>query len=49
MSVPEFAKEAGVTRQAVIKMIATGRVQADKVGERYIIAPEELAKYLLER
>ena len=49
MSVIEFADEAGVSRQAVIKMIATGRIQAEKVGERYIIAPEELAKYLRER
>lgn len=46
MSVTEFAKEARITRQAVVKMITAGRLRAQKVGEQYIIDSEELARYL---
>lgn len=46
MSVTEFAKEARISRQAVVKMITGGRLKAQKVGEQYIIDPEELARYL---
>ena len=46
MSVTEFAREARISRQAVVKMITGGRLKAQKVGEQYIISPEELARYL---
>lgn len=46
MSVTEFSKEAGISRQAVIKMIIGGRLDAKKIGEQYIIQQEELVRYL---
>jgi excisionase family DNA binding protein len=46
MSVTEFAKEARITRQAVVKMITGGRLKAQKVGEQYVIDSEELVRYL---
>lgn len=46
MSVTEFAKEARISRQAVVKMITGGRLRAQKIGEQYSIGPEELARYL---
>jgi len=49
MSVTEFAREARVTRQAVIKMITEGRLEAKKIGEQYIIQQEELVRYLQTR
>lgn len=46
MSVTEFAREAKVSRQAVVKMITGGRLKAQKIGEQYIIGSEELSRYL---
>jgi len=46
MSVTEFANEARISRQAVVKMISVGRLKAQKVGEQYIINSEELTRYL---
>jgi excisionase family DNA binding protein len=46
MSVTEFAKEARISRQAVVKMISGGRLRAKKVGEQYIIDSGELIRYL---
>ena len=49
MSVKEFAAEACISRQAVLKMITTGRLQANKIGENYAITRGELNRYLAER
>jgi len=46
MSVTEFASEAKISRQAVVKMISSGKVRAQKIGEQYIINSEELVRYL---
>lgn len=46
ISVTEFAHEARITRQAVVKMISSGRLKAQRVGEQYIIDSEELVRYL---
>lgn len=46
ISVTEFANEAKISRQAVVKMISGGKLQAQKVGEQYIIDSEELVRYL---
>ncbi len=46
MSVTEFADRAGISRQAVVKMISGGRLQASMVGEQYIIPQEALVRYL---
>lgn len=46
LSVSQFAKEAHVSPQAVRKMINERRVSAEKLGEVYIIAREELNRYL---
>jgi len=49
LSVTMFAKEAGVTPQAVRKMISEGRLTSRKVGEQHVILIEELNRYLAER
>lgn len=49
LSVSEFAVLAGISRQAVLKMIAEKRVHADKVGEQHVISRNELDRYLSER
>lgn len=46
LSVTMFAKEAGVTPQAVRKMISEGRLTSRKVGEQHVILREELNRYL---
>jgi len=46
MSVTEFANEARISRQAVVKMISSGKVRAQMIGEQYIINAEELVRYL---
>ena len=45
ISVSEFAREAGITSQAVRKMIAEGRLQAKRLGNQYAIKREDLYKY----
>jgi excisionase family DNA binding protein len=45
----EFAKKAGVTRQAVNKMIKQKRIQAMLFGKTYLIDRQELSKYLATR
>ena len=37
LSVAEAAQILGITRQAVLKRIATGRLDAAKVGRNYVI------------
>lgn len=39
----EFARLMGVSRQAIIKKIKTGKIHAQKVGRNYIISSEEFA------
>ncbi len=46
ISVSEFAHEAGVTPQAVRKMIAEGRLHAKMLGNQYVIERDELYRYL---
>ncbi len=46
LSVSQFADAAGVTPQAVRKMISEGRLKAAKVGEQHVIAKAELNEYL---
>ena len=49
LSVTEFADEARITRQAVLKMIAENRLQANKIGEQHVISQDELDRYLADR
>ena len=42
VSVAEAAELLGVTRQAVLKRIRTGRLQASKVGRNYIVPRGEI-------
>jgi hypothetical protein len=37
VTVPQYAKLKGISRQAVIKQIDTGKLNAEKVGRYYII------------
>lgn len=37
LSVTEYANQAGISRQAVLKRIEKGTVKATKVGKTYII------------
>ncbi|MDO8662910.1 MAG: helix-turn-helix domain-containing protein [Candidatus Omnitrophota bacterium] len=46
LSVTQFAKEAGITQQAVRKMISERRLSAKMLGEQYTISREELVRYL---
>lgn len=46
LSVSEFAKEAHITPQAVRKMISEKRLNANRLGEQYVIDREELNRYL---
>ncbi|MFA5411115.1 MAG: helix-turn-helix domain-containing protein [Candidatus Omnitrophota bacterium] len=46
LSVTQFAEEAGITPQAVRKMISERRLSAKKLGEQYAILREELDRYL---
>jgi excisionase family DNA binding protein len=43
VSVAQAAELLGVTRQAVLKRIRTGRLQAAKVGRNYIVPREAIA------
>jgi len=49
LSVTQFSEEADITQQAVRKMIAEGRLRAQKIGEQYVISRDELNRYLAER
>ena len=42
VSVAQAAELLGITRQAVLKRIRTGRLQAAKVGRNYIVAREAI-------
>ncbi len=48
-SVTQFAEKAGITPQAVRKMISERRLNAKKLGEQYMISFEELNRYLQKR
>jgi len=37
LSVPEVAEILGITRQAVLKRIRTGKLEATKVGRNYVV------------
>jgi excisionase family DNA binding protein len=43
LSVAQAAEALGITRQAVLKRIRTGRLDATKVGRNYVIARRSLA------
>ena len=49
LSVTQFSDEAHITQQAVRKMIAEGRLRAQKIGEQHVISRDELNRYLAER
>lgn len=49
LSVTQFSDEARITQQAVRKMIAEGRLRAQKIGEQHVISRDELNRYLAER
>ena len=49
LSVTQFADEADISTQAVRKMIAEGRLEAQKIGEQYVIHREKLSEYLTSR
>ena len=42
VSVAQAAELLGITSQAVLKRIRTGRLQATKVGRNYIVAREAI-------
>jgi excisionase family DNA binding protein len=44
-SVSQAAKEIGVTRQAIHRWIASGKIPAEKVGRETLIAKKDLYKY----
>jgi excisionase family DNA binding protein len=46
ITVLEFANKAGISRQAVNKMIKQGRIKAELFGKTYLIDKQELVKYL---
>ena len=46
ISVSEFADQAGITSQAVRKMIAEGRLHAKKIGKQHTVPLGELNRYL---
>lgn len=49
VSASQFAKEAGITPQAVRKMISERRLKAFKIGQQHVINKEDLLRYLRER
>jgi excisionase family DNA binding protein len=49
ISIKEFAKQIGITRQAVHKQIVAGVIKADRVGREFLINKMEVTKYLQER
>lgn len=49
LSVTQFSDEAGVSPQAVRKMISEDRIHAQKLGEQYVISREELNRYLADK
>jgi len=49
ITVTEFAKKAGITRQAVNKMVKTGRIKAELFARTYLIDKKHLDQYLADR
>lgn len=49
LSVAEVADRLGITRQAVLKRIRSGRLQARKVGRAYVVADDALRPSPVER
>ena len=49
LTVIQFSKKAGVSRQAVNKMINQGRVKAELFGKTYLIDKRQLEQYLANR
>jgi excisionase family DNA binding protein len=45
VSVTEAAEIRGVSRQAVLKAIAAGRLRAAKVGNQWVIERKDLASF----
>jgi excisionase family DNA binding protein len=44
LSVPEVAVILGITRQAVLKRIRTGRLEATKIGRNYVVPASALLR-----
>lgn len=42
LSVTEYAKQAGVSRQCVLMRIKRGKLKAEKVGTTYIISNSQV-------
>ncbi|MCB9800471.1 MAG: excisionase family DNA-binding protein [Candidatus Omnitrophica bacterium] len=49
LSVRQFAKNAGVTKEAIFKAIREGRIKAEKVDTALLIPKSELRKYLARK
>jgi len=49
ISMTEFAKIVGCSRQNIHQAIKSGKVEASKVGSTYIINEEELEKFLVKK
>jgi len=49
VTVIQFADKAGITRQAVNKMIKQGRIKADLFGKTYLIEKQQLEQYLTSK
>jgi len=41
-TVPEFAKEIGLSRSQVFRIVQSGKIKAEKFGKIYLIPAEEL-------
>jgi excisionase family DNA binding protein len=45
ITVPDAAKERGVTEQAILDLIYRGKLAAQKVGRQWLIKKRDLAAY----
>lgn len=48
-SVRQFAKEAGVSKEAIFKAIREGRIKAEKVDTVLLVPKSELSKYMAKK
>ena len=44
-----FAKKAGISRQAVNKMIRQGKIKAEMIARTYLIEKKDLVQYLAKK
>ena len=49
ISVTEFARVVGCSRQNIHQVIKRGKLETSKVGSTYIINEEELEKFLVKK